>query len=579
MIEKAFILVEPSELSAAGRLEKVLAAFGVACRQLTSSEFLAFAGASDYKSKVRLIASSAAFLKLAEKPGENSGVGSNWTNKIHSAFLFASNNPASFEKLAKQITGDANASLAKMNQSAEWLVSNEIPDFCKSMSGVRVIAANDAEAALVFDESKSNAAKIISTKNGAAFVRSEFRSVPVFLSTAGIIDVDAELPARSFDIRQHFLQATPVVMYVKWAFAETCWQPPETGACLVIDDPLLRPRYGFLNFQRLLDLMERVNFSTSIAFIPWNCNRSAQKTARLFQKNPKRFSLSIHGCDHTGGEFGSRDSGRLAWKSRQATQRMARHKSKTGLPHDPVMVFPQGVFSEAAMAVLKRGDFIGVVNSEVISTDPQPRKITIADYWDVAVMNYSDFPIFTRRYPWAGIENFAFDILLGKPCIVVVHQNDCHDNCHHVVEFIERLNKLNAKLHWTNLAEVVRRSFRQREISPGVMEIKMYGSEARIENPSGNKKVFQVRKRESAPEIIREIRVAAQPVKWTVAENQVDFEVGLNPSESKTVAVTFNESADGGFAGESLRYRAKAMLRRYLCEIRDNYAMRKSFSQ
>ena len=83
------------------------------------------------------------------------------------------------------------------------------------------------------------------------------------------------------------------------------------------------------------------------------------------------------------------------------------------------------------MAVLKRGDFIGTVNSEVISTDPQPRPITIADYWNVAVMNYSDFPIFTRRYPWAGVENFAFDILLGKPCLVVVHHNDCHDDCRH----------------------------------------------------------------------------------------------------------------------------------------------------
>jgi len=368
-------------------------------------------------------------------------------------------------------------------------------------------------------------------------------------------------------------------MYVKWAFAETCWQPPETGACLVIDDPLLHPRYGFLNFQRLLDLMERVNFSTSIAFIPWNCNRSAQKTVGIFQKNPKRFSLSVHGCDHTGGEFGSRNSGRLAWKSRQATQRMARHKSKTGLSHDPVMVFPQGVFSEVAMAVLKRGDFIGVVNSEVVSTDPQPRQIKIADYWDVAVMNYSDFPIFTRRYPWAGVENFAFDILLGKPCIVVVHQNDCHDNCHHIVEFVERLNQLNANLHWTNLAEIVRRSFRQREISPGVVEVKMYGSEARIENSSGDKKVFRIRKCESAPETIKEIRAAAQPVKWNAAENQVAFDAELNPGESKTITIAFNETSGEGFAGESLNYKAKTMLRRYLCEIRDNYVMRKLFSQ
>ena len=53
----------------------------------------------------------------------------------------------------------------------------------------------------------------------------------------------------------------------------------------------------------------------------------------------------------------------------------------------------------------------------------------------------------------------------------------------------------------------------------------------------------------------------------------------LSPRENKTVAITFAGPADTGFAGESLKYRVKAMVRRYLCEFRDNYVMRKSFSQ
>jgi hypothetical protein len=471
---KALLLVELSEISAAGRLEKVLAVFGVACRRLSVPEFLASAGAADDKSKFRLLGSSATFLKLLLETFErNSEASSGWQKNVHSAFVFAGDDHASFEKLAQQIAGNASASLAKINQGTAWSVSNQLPEFCKSLSGVRVAATNSAEAALVLDECKSDAVEIISTKNGAAFARFEFQSVPIFLSTADIIDVDAALPDRTFDICSHFLAAAPVVLYVKWAFAGMCWQPAEIAACLVIDDPLLKPRYGFLNFQRLLTSMERVDFSTSIAFIPLNWNRSARKVVRLFQENPKRFSLSIHGCDHVGGEFGSSNRGRLAWKLKQAMQRMAWHQSKTDLPYDPVMIFPQGVFSETAMAVLKRSDFIGVVNSEVLSTDPQPRTIKIADYWDVAVMNYSDFPIFTRRYSSEGIENFAFDILLGKPCIIVAHHNDCHDDCRHLVKFIKQLNNLNVRLVWTNLAEVVRRSFRQREVSPGVIETEM----------------------------------------------------------------------------------------------------------
>jgi hypothetical protein len=47
---------------------------------------------------------------------------------------------------------------------------------------------------------------------------------------------------------------------------------------LVIDDPLLKPRYGFLKFLPFLRLMQRHDFATSIAFIPWNWRRSATKS-------------------------------------------------------------------------------------------------------------------------------------------------------------------------------------------------------------------------------------------------------------------------------------------------------------
>jgi len=243
------------------------------------------------------------------------------------------------------------------------------------------------------------------------------------------------------------------------------------------------------------------------------------------------------------------------------------------------MVFPQGVFSDAAMGVLKHIGFIGVVNSEVLSVDAQRRPVTIADYWNVAVMNYSDFPIFTRRYPWAGEANFAFDILLGKPCIVVVHHNNCYDDCRHVVGFMERLNRLNTRLRWTNLSDVMRRSVRQREVSPGVVEVEMFGSEAYVENSSVQKQLFRLCKREADPATVKEIRAVGQPIIWTAANRRIEFELELDPGESRTVAIAFNELPVHGVQRESLRYQVKAMVRRYLCELRDNYVTRKSFSR
>ena len=539
---------------------------------MTVEEFLSSAGSE----KIRLFCTAAAFLELMAALEKNPEP----AEQIHSAFVFANDDPVSLQQLARTLTNDGSAALVPVSATAEWSVTGELPEICRSLSGIRVTAAGDVpETGLVFDEAKSNATKIIASGKAAGFAKLACRSAPVFLSTAALIDVAAPLPGRVFDIRTHFLAAAPVVLYVKWAFAATGWQPPETCACLVIDDPLLRPRYGFLNFEELSRLMARVNFSSNIAFIPWNWKRNSPKTVRLFREQPGRFSLSIHGCDHTGGSFGSRNRGELAWKSRKALERMARLQARTGLPCDPVMVFPQGVFSEAAMAALKHCRFTGTVNSEVISADPVPRTITIADFWDLAVMNYSDFPIFTRRSPWGGLENFAFDILLGKPCIVCVHHNDCHDHCRHVAEFMERLTRLNAPLRWTNLAELVRRGFRQRETSPGVVEVEMYGSEARVENRSPEKKVFRFAKRESAPREILEIRAAAGPVKWTAADNRVRFEIELKAGESQTVTVAFREIGTEGFTGGNLPYKLKVIARRYLCEFRDNYVMGKSFSK
>src|SRR5262249_28002294 len=157
---------------------------------------------------------------------------------------------------------------------------------------------------------------------------------------------------------------------------ETCWQAPATNACVVIDDPPLKPRYGFLSYRELLSAMVQHDFSTNIAFIPWNWRRSRSEVVRMFTENTDRYSLSVHGCDHTGGEFGIPDNHVLAWKANEAKDRMSRHESRTGIRHDHIMVFPQGVFSVPAMNVLRRSGFTAAVNTEVISSEQRPVKIS-----------------------------------------------------------------------------------------------------------------------------------------------------------------------------------------------------------
>jgi hypothetical protein len=574
MREPALLLSNRSASRECRCVSRVLEFFGVPSRNVDATDFpFARDAGGSTSQKIRILCPAEAFLRTIETSQGNPDRENRWIETVHSAFVYGSDDSSSLQKLARILNRGHGGEICQINPGgADLAVSDQLSEFCGVMTGVRLTATKlQSNRNLVLNTGNGNANHIISLGGGAVFVKFEYNGVPIFLSTSReIIDIDAELASQNFDVRKHFVSAVPLVLYIKWAFAETCWNAPEANACLVIDDPLLRPTHGFVNFQQILSLMKQHKFSTNIAFIPWNWRRSAPEVARLFRDNPECYSLSVHGCDHTRAEFGSSSQQRLYWKAQQATERMNLHRSLTGIHHDPVMVFPQGIFSEAAMSALKHTDLIAAVNNDVVSADQCPRAITIADVWDVALMCYT-FPLFTRRYPWEGIENFAFDALLGKPAIAVIHHDYCNDHCARLVNFIQRLNALKCAPTWRGLADVVRRSCRQRGVSPGRVEVEMYGTELCIENRSDQSKYFVIRRRECEPLAIQRISADSQIMAWKLVNGHIDFEIELNPGENRKVQIRFHDLADERYTGDNLLYRLKAMLRRYLCEVRDNY--------
>ena len=553
-------------------LAKVLRFFAVVCRIISTDEFLANQSWGNY-AKTRLVCSSDTLSEILTKLEQQSEGMRWWLDRVHSAFVYAGNDSGNLQNLVRRLTGDSDAVIGGIDPGArDVTVSDRLDDFCGVMAGVRAtVSKTSADTDLVLNSPKGEALSIISVNHGAVFLRLYHENVAIFLSTSKeIVDIDAELRSQNFDVREHFLSAVPLVLYVKWAFAETCWNAPEINACLVIDDPVLKSTHGFVDFQELLSLMKRYKFSSNIAFIPWNWQRTSPEVARLFRENSENYSVSVHGCDHTRAEFGSADQQRLYRKTQQALERMNRHESITGIRHDRVMVFPQGIFSEAAMSALKRTDLIAAVNNDIMSAGPGRRAVILSELWDIAVMGYT-FPLFSRRYPWEGIENFAFDALLGKPAIIVIHHDYCSHHCSRLINFIEQLNALKWAPTWRGLGDVVRRSYRQREASPDEVEIEMYGMELRIANRSEQPKRCLIRRRECEPSAIREIYDGSGPIAWNLLNGHINVEIELNPAESKMVSIRFHELAGNGSNGDNLSYRFKTMLRRYLCELRDNY--------
>ena len=575
MREEALLLTGESPSSDDEKAGRLLEFLGVPFQNQSINDFrLPVNGPAAGATSYRLICSAQTFASVSGELKNALLDANGFAQQIHSVFLYSNGDPSGAASVLSQLSG-AKISVAKgSGNDVDWRIADDPDGMFGPMRELRVrpAIATLSDCSFFVTDGGSESV-LIGTPNRVAFLKSTWHGLPVFVSSERLIDIGGELTTPNFDVRDYFFSAVPIVSYIKWAFTYSSWHAPEASACLVIDDPLLKRRYGFLRFRELLTVMKQIKFSTNIAFIPWNWRRSDPKVVQLFKDNPDNYSLCVHGCDHTAGEFGISKPEHLRAIAWEASRRMSLHERRTGLTHDRVMVFPQGIFSEQAILELKHAGFNAVVNTEVHSTLQGGRKLNMSDVWDVAVMSYGDFPIYTRRYPAQGIENLAFDLLLGKPCLVVIHHDFFSDGYARLAQFIHQLNSLKVSITWRRLGDVVRRGYRQRELSADCIEIEMYGSELLIENRSSRTMSYLVRRREHNPDNIERVYAGSHQVPWKTAGDRIEFNVDVPPGESILLKLVFTAAEKVAHARQGLASTAKIVLRRYLSEARDNYLM------
>jgi hypothetical protein len=477
---------------------------------------------------------------------------------------------------------DAKLSLQEAPAGNHLLcVSGELAEFAGPMASLTFSSPLRGEDSVLIGapaDGESMFATVISAGGAAVFLRFQHQGIPVYFCTSSqIVDIDQPVGRGYYDVKDHFCSVVPLVMFIRFIFRDLAWRPQELGACLIIDDPLLRPQYGFCNFESLRDLMRQYGFTTNIAFIPWNWRRTSRAAGDFFRNEAGLFSLSIHGCDHTSSEFGATAPELLHTRARLAQSRMRNHEARSGIHHDSIMVFPQGVFSSACPGVLKHHGFLAAVNTETVPVDSQNGHTRIRDVWDVAIMTYSGFPIFTRRYAFHGLENFAFDLLLGKPCLIVAHHDFFRDGGAGVIELIEKIGSLNCSLRWRSLGEVIRRSCRRRANGAGSEDVEMYGSELLIGNPLDQAIEVRILKRKGGDEVVSEILCDGKPVAWATKDEQLVIGERIPSRSEKCFRVVYREQAPSGKVSRSLSFELSVATRRILSEFRDGYLSRSRF--
>jgi hypothetical protein len=493
-------------------------------------------------------------------------------------YVYADDDLATSELGLRAISGNKELLLRQPPTGTLLLrVSRESPEVAGPMAGIEFTTRLRREDAVLVNVpgKESNFETVISAEGSSVFVRFRRNGMPIFFCTSSyMLDIDQNVAPGFYNVSDHFCSVGPLVMFIRAMFPEVAWRSQELGACLIIDDPLLKQRYGSCDFERLSSLMKRYGFTTNVAFIPWNWRRTSVTGSKLFRNETAHFSVSIHGCDHIGAEFGETSSTVLNERAKLAQSRMLNHEARTGIHHDPVMIFPQGVFSSVCPEVLKRNGFLAAVNTETVPADQHTVGTRIRDVWDVAITTYGGFPIFTRRYAFHGLENFAFDLLLGKPCLIVSHHDFFKDEGAGLIDLIESLGSLNCTLRWRPLGDLIRRACRRRPTAQGREEVEMYGNELLIDNPSDKSVNVHVRMREDRVDLVSEVRCDQRPVRWTTHGQHLCFDEVVGPRSERHFRVLYREQAKTENLNRSLSFEVSVAARRFLSEFRDDYLSR-----
>jgi hypothetical protein len=383
----------------------------------------------------------------------------------------------------------------------------------------------------------------------------------------GLVDIDTpQVPNAS--LRPFYSELIALALVLRTAGGTSCWTSPVTAASFIIDDPYLRKRYGFIRYDALMGDVEMAAGSLTVAFIPFNYRRSDRRTIELLRQYPGRFSIAVHGCDHTQGEYASKDGAWLAGMTSVAVDRMDEHTRLTGLPYDKVMIFPQGRFSIGAIGALKHRGFDAVVNTTPWPLDAADDPLTVRDLLQVAITHYEGFPIFARRYP-DDLFEYRFDALFQKPILATEHHEYIRRGYQGLADVVRSLTTAKTNATWMPLGRALASSCLLKQTGDGRFIVRQFSRVLHLSNPTSIDWHLSVQ-RLSRNDPIRCVIADRSEIPYEVVSDQLRYDILLPAGRSMVVEIIAEDVPPLKWP-RSLKYRLGASLRRFLSDVRDNH--------
>ncbi len=341
----------------------------------------------------------------------------------------------------------------------------------------------------------------------------------------------------------------PYFMFVRAAAGDEAWHFPGHYANLTVDDAWLIEPYGRLSYAGLLAEMEKHNFHTTVAFIPWNFDRSRPDVVSIIRAHPERFSICLHGDDHDHAEFTSvpatekfseKEHREDTFKVRQALARMDEFSRLTGIPYDRVWIFPHMMGPEPVLGILKQNGLLATVNSETAPQGSASPTDPLFPFRNVT-LSYANFPSI-RRFGAAGAfpsSFLAIQSFLGNPILLYVHQDFFASGIGAFDSYADRINKRSPNTVWTTLGEISRHAYLMRLRDDGQYDIHAYSSDILISNPDPQTRTFIVEKEESFHPALDSILVDGQPLPHKESRGLLTMEVVIPGRETRHIQITY----------------------------------------
>jgi peptidoglycan/xylan/chitin deacetylase (PgdA/CDA1 family) len=418
------------------------------------------------------------------------------------------------------------------------------------------------------------------TEKFPALINFPMEDQPVFAVTA-MRPIGKVESSGAATLQEAFSSVAGLLIFLRKAAGERVWHTPAYYANLTVDDPWLTEPYGNLGYEALLHEMEKHNFHTTIAFVPWNFDRSEPEVVSLFHNHADRFSISIHGNNHNHREFGEYSTqplNRQRENVEQALARMEQFKRVTGLPYDRVMVFPHAVAPTETLEALKEHNYWATVNSENVplgSTVPNDPLFPLTP-WTLEFKGFPSVKRISAEIPVSATD-IAINAFLGNPQLFYVHQEFFEDKIGAFNATADEINSLEPMVQWKSLGYIIRHLYLTRLRSDQDYDVLVISPNLELVNPTDRRVVFHVHKPED-PIPPSSVVVNGSPISYQAALNEIRFDVILEPKQGTDVDISYGEDSTFVSADISKRSALITMDRR-LSDFRDRQLSRSTFGR